>query len=195
MNEELSNSSLGKNEIGKKQSEPGFAKVIRIPLSLKALPLPENVHIRLDSITHEFNSSTREKQKPQRILLNHTNNEINQHIPLMLSAQYKKVIYHINLSQLFEKYIGETEKNIERIFEKAENENWILFFDEADALFGKRTNISDSHDKYANQEISYLLQRIENYNGIVLVKGNTQNYFQICNKHHFVSLVQKDFIP
>ena len=61
------------------------------------------------------------------------------------------------------KYIGETEKNLEKVFKKAENKNWILFFDEADALFGKRTSISDSHDKYANQEIAYLLQRLEEY--------------------------------
>jgi len=73
------------------------------------------------------------------------------------------------------KYIGETEKNLEKVFKKAENKNWILFFDEADALFGKRTNISDAHDKYANQEISYLLQRLEEYPGLVILASNMRN--------------------
>jgi len=73
------------------------------------------------------------------------------------------------------KYIGETEKNLEKVFKKAENKNWILFFDEADALFGKRTGISDSHDKFANQEISYLLQRLEDYSGLVILASNMRS--------------------
>nr|WP_310589243.1 ATP-binding protein [Dyadobacter fanqingshengii] len=70
------------------------------------------------------------------------------------------------------KYIGETEKNLEKVFKRAENKSWILFFDEADALFGKRTTISDSHDKYANQEIAYLLQRLEDYPSLVILGTN-----------------------
>jgi SpoVK/Ycf46/Vps4 family AAA+-type ATPase len=73
------------------------------------------------------------------------------------------------------KYIGETEKNLEKVFKKAENKNWILFFDEADALFGKRTNISDAHDRYANQEVAYLLQRLEDYAGLVILASNMRN--------------------
>ncbi len=72
------------------------------------------------------------------------------------------------------KYIGETEKNLTKIFDAAANKNWILFFDEADALFGKRTDIKNSHDKYANQEIAYLLQRIENFSGIVILSANSK---------------------
>ena len=67
------------------------------------------------------------------------------------------------------------EKNLEIIFDRAEGKEWILFFDEADALFGKRTNVRDAHDKYANQEVAYLLQRIENYNGIVILATNMKN--------------------
>ena len=70
------------------------------------------------------------------------------------------------------KFIGETEKNLSNLFAKAENKDWILFFDEADALFGKRTNVRDAHDKYANQEVSYLLQRVENYDGLVILASN-----------------------
>jgi hypothetical protein len=84
-------------------------------------------------------------------------------------------VYRVDLSMVVSKYIGETEKNLEKVFRKAEHKNWILFFDEADALFGKRTSISDAHDKYANQEIAYLLQRLEDYNGLVILSSNMRN--------------------
>ena len=83
-------------------------------------------------------------------------------------------VYRIDLSQVVSKYIGETEKNLAKIFDASENKNWILFFDEADALFGKRTDVKDAHDKYANQEIAYLLQRIENFSGIVIFSASSQ---------------------
>src|SRR5207244_2491395 len=76
------------------------------------------------------------------------------------------------LSQVVSKYIGETEKNLDRIFTAAETSNAILFFDEADALFGKRSEVRDSHDRYANIEISYLLQKMEEYQGISILATN-----------------------
>jgi AAA+ superfamily predicted ATPase len=90
----------------------------------------------------------------------------------LLGKQTGKAVFHIDLSRIISKYIGETEKNLSSLFDKAENKNWILFFDEADALFGKRTDIRDAHDKYANQEVAYLLQRMENYNGLVILASN-----------------------
>ncbi len=81
-------------------------------------------------------------------------------------------VYKIDLSSLVSKYIGETEKNLERIFEAASAGNVVLFFDEADALFGKRSEVADSHDRYANIEVAYLLQRIEAYEGIVVLATN-----------------------
>lgn len=90
----------------------------------------------------------------------------------LLGKQTGKDVFRIDLSRVVSKYIGETEKNLSRLFDKAENKDWILFFDEADALFGKRTDIRDAHDKYANQEVAYLLQRIENYNGLVILATN-----------------------
>ena len=81
-------------------------------------------------------------------------------------------LYRIDLSGVVSKYIGETEKNLERIFTAAENANAILFFDEADALFGRRSEVHDSHDRYANIEISYLLQRMEQYEGITVLATN-----------------------
>lgn len=84
-------------------------------------------------------------------------------------------VYRIDLSRLVSKYIGETEKNLAKIFDRAERKGWILFFDEADALFGKRTSVNDAHDRYANQEVSYLLQRIEDYDGLVILATNLKS--------------------
>jgi AAA+ superfamily predicted ATPase len=81
-------------------------------------------------------------------------------------------LYKIDLAGVVSKYIGETEKNLDRIFSAAQNANAILFFDEADALFGKRSEVSDSHDRYANIEISYLLQKMEEYDGITILATN-----------------------
>jgi ATPase family associated with various cellular activities (AAA) len=81
-------------------------------------------------------------------------------------------LYKIDLSAVVSKYIGETEKNLARIFKEAESSNAILFFDEADALFGKRTKISDAHDRYANIETSYLLQKMEAYEGVTILATN-----------------------
>jgi len=85
-----------------------------------------------------------------------------------------KPLYIIDLSSIFSKYIGETEKNLNTIFKKIKDMNGILLFDEADALFGKRSKIKDSHDKYANMETSYLLEKIQKYNGIILVTPNSK---------------------
>jgi SpoVK/Ycf46/Vps4 family AAA+-type ATPase len=81
-------------------------------------------------------------------------------------------LYRIDLATVVSKYIGETEKNLGRIFEAAEGSNAILFFDEADALFGKRSEVRDSHDRYANIEVAYLLQRMETYPGAVVLATN-----------------------
>lgn len=84
-------------------------------------------------------------------------------------------VYRIDLSMLVSKFIGETEKNLERLFRLAETRRWILFFDEADALFGRRTGVEDAHDRYANQETAYLLQRLENFPGLVVMSTNLES--------------------
>ena len=93
----------------------------------------------------------------------------------ILGNETGKEVYRVDLSMVVSKYIGETEKNLEMLFARAENKKWILFFDEADSLFGKRTSVRDAHDKYANQEVSYLLQRIEDYDGLVILATNMKN--------------------
>jgi AAA+ superfamily predicted ATPase len=90
----------------------------------------------------------------------------------VIARELQVDLYKIDLSQVVNKYIGETEKNLDRIFAVAENSNAILFFDEADALFGKRSEIRDSHDRYANIEISYLLQKMEEYQGVSILATN-----------------------
>ncbi len=84
-------------------------------------------------------------------------------------------LYKIDLSSIVSKYIGETEKNLSKIFHEAETSNAILFFDEADALFGKRTEVSDAHDRYANIETGYLLQKMEEYEGVVILATNLRD--------------------
>jgi SpoVK/Ycf46/Vps4 family AAA+-type ATPase len=93
----------------------------------------------------------------------------------LLGKEFNKPVYKIDLSKVLSKYIGETEKNLNAVFADAEREGAILFFDEADALFGKRTEVKDAHDRYANIEVSYLLQKIENYNGLIILAANKKS--------------------
>lgn len=93
----------------------------------------------------------------------------------LLGKKTGRDVYRIDLSQLVSKYIGETEKNLSRVFDRAEHKEWVLFFDEADALFGNRTATKDAHDRYANQQVSYLLQRIEDHDGLVILASNLKN--------------------
>jgi AAA+ superfamily predicted ATPase len=90
----------------------------------------------------------------------------------ILGKNYNLPVYRIDLSQVVSKYIGETEKNLSKLLDVAEHKNWVLFFDEADSLFTKRTEVNDSKDKYANQGTSYLLQRLEEYDGLVILATN-----------------------
>lgn len=111
----------------------------------------------------------------------------------LLGKYTGKDTYKIDLSMVVSKYIGETEKNLANLFAKAENKDWILFFDEADALFGKRTNVRDAHDKYANQEVSYLLQRVENYNGLVILATNFLSNIDDAFRRRFQAIISFPF--
>ncbi|MHC4086016.1 MAG: ATP-binding protein [Planctomycetota bacterium] len=93
----------------------------------------------------------------------------------ILANHLKLDLYRIDLSAVVSKYIGETEKNLRRVFDAAEQSGAILFFDEADALFGKRSEVKDSHDRYANIEINYLLQRMEDYRGLAILATNMKS--------------------
>jgi AAA+ superfamily predicted ATPase len=102
-------------------------------------------------------------------------------------------LYKIDLSRVVSKYIGETEKNLARIFHEAETSNAILFFDEADALFGKRTEVSDAHDRYANIETSYLLQKMEEHQGIVVLATNLRENLDDAFSRRITHVVEFPF--
>lgn len=107
----------------------------------------------------------------------------------LLGASVGVDVYRIDLSMVVSKYIGETEKNLAGVFDQAENKNWILFFDEADALFGKRTQTSSSNDRHANQEISYLLQRVEDFPGVVILASNIKANIDEAFARRFQSII------
>lgn len=107
----------------------------------------------------------------------------------LMGKEFKKDVYRVDLSQIVSKYIGETEKNLSKIFDRAEHKDWILFFDEADALFGKRTNVQSSHDKYANQEVSFLLQRVEDFSGLLILASNYKSNMDEAFLRRFHSIV------
>jgi hypothetical protein len=107
----------------------------------------------------------------------------------LLGQSAQADVYRIDLSMVVSKYIGETEKNLANVFDQAEHRRWILFFDEADALFGKRTTASSSNDRHANQEVAYLLQRVEDFPGIVILATNLKANIDDAFARRFQSLV------
>lgn len=108
----------------------------------------------------------------------------------VLASQLGLELYKVDLSQIVDKYIGETEKRLKQVFEQAEKSNMVLFFDEADALLGKRSEVKEAKDKYANTEVAYLLQKMEEYSGIVLMAtnqaGNMDSAFLRRFRYHLV---------
>lgn len=98
-------------------------------------------------------------------------------------------VYRVDLSMIVSKWIGETEKNLANVFDRAEGNGWILFFDEADAIFGKRSDVNQANDRYANQEVSYLLQRVEQFDGVVLLASNLRGNIDPAFGRRFQSMI------
>ena len=112
-------------------------------------------------------------RRPQSVvLLNGTGDTSPERLTATLTRAVERPIHRVPLSRVVSKYIGETEKNLARCFVMAEREKAVLLFDEADALFGKRSEVKDSHDRYANQQVGHLLALIEQYDGLVLLATN-----------------------
>ncbi len=108
----------------------------------------------------------------------------------LLGKQNSMDVYRIDLSMIVSKYIGgETEKNLAKVFDKAEHQKWILFFDEADALFGQRTETKSSNDRHANQEVAYLLQRIEDHSGTIILASNLKENIDNAFFRRFQSII------
>jgi SpoVK/Ycf46/Vps4 family AAA+-type ATPase len=106
----------------------------------------------------------------------------------LMAKDEGRQLYKINVAQVVSKYAGRTEKNLDKVFNDAQNHDWILFFDEADALFGKRSSVNDSHDRYANVDVNYLTHKIEDYKGVVIVatKSMPSDDDDIKKKSHAV---------
>ena len=111
----------------------------------------------------------------------------------VLARELRLDLYRIDLSSVVSKYIGETEKNLRRVFDAAEAGGAILLFDEADALFGKRSEVKDSHDRYANIEVSYLLQRMEAYRGLAILTTNMKGALDTAFLRRIRFIVQFPF--
>ncbi|MEP5340732.1 MAG: ATP-binding protein [Algibacter sp.] len=107
----------------------------------------------------------------------------------LLGKSTNKQVYRIDLSMVVSKYIGETEKNLAKVFDQAAKRDWILFFDEADSLFGKRTQVNSANDRHGNQEIGYLLQRIEDFPGVVILASNLKGNIDEAFTRRFQSMV------
>ena len=130
-------------------------------------PIPESIKNFITKELHDRNSDI-------KLVLTH-DKDTNLQTAKWLAAQQQKQLYKIDLGRLVSKYSGETEKNLSRLFDNAESKGWILFFDEADALFGKRSEVKDAHDRYANVEIAYLETRIQQFKGTVLINCITRD--------------------
>jgi DNA polymerase III delta prime subunit len=110
-------------------------------------------------------------------------------VACLLGGSTGRDVYKVDISLVTSKYIGETEKNLGKVFDQAEHKGWILFFDEADALFGKRSETKDAHDRYANQEIAFLLQRIETFDGISILASNLRENLDDAFARRFESII------
>ncbi|RYF90672.1 MAG: AAA family ATPase [Chitinophagaceae bacterium] len=158
-----------------KQPQPAYDEIVRTSAEDARLAVPSHIKETLYALMN-----TKEEQQPGfnyalHITLNHADAKVNLQTARWVAAQQQRNIYRVKLSGLVGKYIGETEKNIDQIFYKAENNNLVLLFDEADALFGKRSTVKDAHDRYANLEISYLQKSIRSFKGTVLINCETQH--------------------
>ena len=155
-------------------AEP-FEEVIKTSPEQARLQLPERIKNKL----HELLNGKEEHQPGYHpgvhLMLNHTDANVNLQTAQWLAAQQQQNLYRVSLSGVVSDYIGETEKNLDKVFYKAANNNLVLLFDEADALFGKRTDVKDAHDKYANLEIAYLQKSIRAFRDTVLFNCVTQD--------------------
>ena len=162
-------------EIGMAVVRPAEFIIIRIVH--KMLREANAFHVMLKEISlalRDTKDSNKKRKTPFQwlVLFDGTPDALKVEAARQIAEKLGKELVRIDLSQVVSKYIGETEKNLKRIFDLAEEKEWILFFDEADSLFGKRTDIKDAHDKYANQEIAYLLQRMEEFKGLAILASN-----------------------
>ncbi len=129
------------------------------------------------------------KNKSQIVLFYGAATKTKKDVAALLGAALNKPVYKVNLSALLSAYIGETEKNLTLVFDEAKRAGAILFFDEADALFGKRTGVKDAHDKYANLEVSYLMQKLEDAHAIVIISTKAKDHIDAAFTKRFNAVI------
>ena len=172
------------------QDEPNlpYARLIKIAPADSLVTIQPAFKNKVNQLLNSRKDHTGDNPALSHFLLTGADKKVTDSNSRWMAARFQLDLYRVDLSLLVNKYIGETEKNLEKVFRNAENKNWILFFDEADALFGKRTNVKDAHDRYANQEVSFLLQRIEKFEGLVLIACNSAFCIEACQKKNFILL-------
>lgn len=178
------------------------AQHITTDLEWNDLILSDNVKSQITEIKewidhhHTFLDkwNMKQKVKPGYLALLHGSPGTGKTLTATLLGKYtERHVFRVDLSTIISKYIGETEKNLGNLFDKAEHKNWILAFEEADALFGKRTNVSSAHDRFANQEVSYLLQRIETFSGLIILTTNFKGNIDDAFLRRFNAIVEFPF--
>jgi len=151
-----------------------LAQKIEPRTTLETIPLAESQKQILNDISTHVRDSRSQPGGETIVLFAGVDNSGKTNAAEAVARDLDRDLYRVDLNRVISKYIGETEKNLDRLFNAAESAGAILFFDEADALFGKRSEVKDSHDRYANIEISYLLQQLETFNGIAILATNNE---------------------
>jgi SpoVK/Ycf46/Vps4 family AAA+-type ATPase len=152
-----------------------LARKIELRAQLQLSWLSPNQKAILNDISQRAGDASGRRRNPTLALFTGAGASDQTDAAEVLANDLQKDLYRVDLSMVVSKYIGETEKNLDRLFRAAESAGAILFFDEADALFAKRSEVKDSHDRYANIEISYLLQRLETYDGLAILATNSED--------------------
>lgn len=153
----------------------GLGKLVEERAGLEEIILPQDCRKQLETVLKLAKVWT--GKQGMQILFHGSSGTGKTMAASILARQLQRPLFKVDLSRVFDKYVGETEKHIDGIFQEAERGSYVLFFDEADALFAKRTGIQDSHDRYANASTSYLLARMEEYRGILILATNLIDHF------------------
>lgn len=161
--------------LAERDIDSGLGRLIESRYTLEEIVLPEDCREQLATVARLAKGWSGEQGL--HLLFHGSSGTGKTMAASALAGELGIPLFRVDLSQVFDKYIGETEKHLDEIFRVARRGRCLLFFDEADALFGKRTDIQDSHDKYANVSTAYLLQRIEDYDGIVILTTNLLDHF------------------
>ena len=151
-----------------------LARKIEPRATLEILPLTESQKQIFSDISTHFRDSRTRSGGETIVLLAGVDSSGKANAAEVVARDLGRELYRVDSDRIISKYIGETEKNLDRLFNAAESAGAILFFDEAEALFGKRSEVKDAHDRYANLETSYLLQRLESFNGLAILATNNE---------------------